>query len=249
MPPLQKQLAQERDLITVLAGRFPSDQIPQTFDLAAIELPHDLPVSVPATLVDQRPDVRASEANLHSASAEIGVAIANELPNISLSAEGGTAATELGGLFGPGSGYWTVAGGLTQTVFDGGALLHKTRAARATYEQALAQYHSAVLAAFQNVADTLQAIESDADSLKAAVAAENAADKSLKSQQLRLKLGDVGVLAVLNAQQAYEQATIALVQARASRLADTVALFEALGGGWWNRQRTASADAAAAKSK
>ena len=241
LPPLQKQLAQERDLIAVLAGRFPADPVPQTFDLDALTMPHELPVSIPSQLVDQRPDVRTAEANLHAASAQIGVAIANELPNISLSANGGTAATELAGLFGPGSGYWSVAGGLTQTVFDGGALLHKTRAARAAYDQARGQYRSTVLAAFQNVADTLEAIQSDADALNAAVAAENAAARSLKSQQLRLKLGDASVLAVLVAEQTDEQATIALVQARASRFADSVTLFEALGGGWWNRTQTAAA--------
>jgi NodT family efflux transporter outer membrane factor (OMF) lipoprotein len=235
LPPLQKQLAQERDLITELAGHFPDDQVPQVFDLDRLDLPHELPVSVPGKLVDQRPDVRAAEASLHSAEAGIGVAIANELPDISLSATDGTAATRLAGLFGPGSAYWSVGGGLSQTIFDGGALLHKTHAARAAYDQAVAQYRSTVLTAFQNVADTLEAIEADAHSLDAADAAEDAANRSLDSQKLRLKLGDANVLAVLTAEQAYEQASIALVQARASRLADTVALFEALGGGWWNR--------------
>jgi NodT family efflux transporter outer membrane factor (OMF) lipoprotein len=232
----------------VLAGRFPDDQVPQIFALDRLALPHELPVSIPAKLVDQRPDVRTAEANLHSAEAQIGVAIANELPNISLTAADGTAATGLSGLFGPGSAYWSVGGGLTQTIFDGGALLHKTRAARAAYDQASAQYRSTVLTAFQNVADTLEAIEADANALDAANAAEAAADKSLDSQKLRLKLGDANVLAVLNSEQAREQATIALVQARASRLADTVALFEALGGGWWNRPPAQHAASAAAVS-
>jgi NodT family efflux transporter outer membrane factor (OMF) lipoprotein len=240
LPPLEKQLAQERDLITALAGRFPDDQVPQAFDLDHLDLPHELPISVPAKLVDQRPDVRAAESNLHMAEAEIGVAIANELPDISLSASNGTVATQLAGLFGPGSAFWSVGGGATQTLFDGGALLHKTRVARAAYDQAAAQYRSAVLTAFQNVADTLEAIQADARTLSAAAAAEQAAGASLKSQQLRLKLGDANVLAVLNAQQTYEQASIALVQARASRLADTVTLFEALGGGWWSRSPPAS---------
>jgi NodT family efflux transporter outer membrane factor (OMF) lipoprotein len=238
LPPLQKQLAQERDLMTVLAGRFPADQVPQIFDLDRLDLPHELPVSLPAKLVDQRPDVRASEDNLHSAEAEIGVAIAAELPDISLSASDGTVATGLSGFFGPGSAFWSVGGGLSQTLFDGGALLHKTRAARAAFDQAAAQYRSTVLSAFQNVADTLEAIQADAHSLEAAEAAEVAASRSLASQKLRLKLGDANVLAVLNAEQACEQATIALVQARASRLADTIALYEALGGGWWNRTPT-----------
>jgi len=245
LPALQKQLAQERDLIAVLAGRFPADRVPETFDLAALTLPHELPVSVPASLVDQRPDIRQAEANLHAASAQIGVAIANQLPDISLSATDGTAATQLAGLFGPGNGYWSVTGNLTQTVFDGGALLHKTRAARAACDQASAQYRSTVLSAFQNVADTLEAIRADADALAAAVAAENAAAKSLKAEHLRLKVGDIGVLAVLNAEQTWRQATIALAQARAARFADTVALFEALGGGWWNQTRETGTEGAA----
>lgn len=235
LPPLRKQLAQERDLIAALAGHFPADPVPETFDLAKLELPHELPVSLPSKLVDQRPDIKAAEANLHAASAQIGVAVANELPNITLSATGGTTATDLAGLFGPGSGYWTIAGGLTQTVFDAGALLHKTKAARAAYDQAFAQYRSTVLSAFQNVADALEAIKSDAQTLDAAALAESAAAKSLDSQRLRLKLGDASVLAVLNAEEAYQQTMISLVQARAARLADTVTLFEALGGGWWNR--------------
>jgi NodT family efflux transporter outer membrane factor (OMF) lipoprotein len=234
LPPLQKQLAQERDLIAALAGRFPEDQPPQSFDLDKFDLPHELPLSVPAKLVDQRPDVRAAEAGLHAAEAQIGVAIANELPDISLAATNGSAATGLGGLLGPGSGYWSVGAGLTQTLFDGGALLHKTRAARAAYDQASAQYRSTVLTAFQNVADTLEAIEADANTLAAASVAADAANRSLQSQNLRLKIGDANVLTVLNAEQAYEQSTIARIQARATRFADTVALFEALGGGWWN---------------
>lgn len=235
LPPLQKQLAQERDLIAALAGRFPAEGVSQTFVLDGLELPRELPLTVPAKLVEQRPDVRTAEANLHAASAEIGVAVANELPNISLSATGGTTSTALSGLFGPGSGYWSLAGSATQTLFDAGALLHKTRAARAAYDQARAQYRSTVLAAFQNVADALEAIRADANTLAAATDAEEAAKRSLNSQRLRLQLGDANALAVLNAEQTYAQATIALVQARASRLADTVMLFEALGGGWWNR--------------
>ncbi len=249
LPPLQKQLAQERDLITVLAGRFPDDQVPQVFDLDSLSLPHELPVSIPAKLVDQRPDVRAAEAVLHSAEAEIGVAIANELPDISLSAADGTAATRLAGLFGPGGAYWSAGGGLSQTIFDRGALLHKTRAARAAYDQASAQYRSTVLTAFQNVADTLEAIGADASTLDAAMAARDAANRSLKTQNLRLKLGDANVLAVLNAEQSCAQASISLVQARAARLADTVALFEALGGSWWNAPpiRQPASEAAASR--
>jgi NodT family efflux transporter outer membrane factor (OMF) lipoprotein len=247
LPPLRKQLAQERDLITVLAGRFPSDQVPQTFELDTLVLPRELPVSVPSKLVEQRPDIRASEEALHSASAAIGVAVANMLPNLSLSAADGTTATKLAGLFAPGNGYWTVAAGLTQPIFDGGTLLHKTRAARAAYDQAIAQYKSTVLNAFQNVADTLYAIQSDADALKAAVASRDAAAKSLAAARLRLKVGDANVLVVLNAEQTYQQAIISLAQARAARFADTVSLFQALGGGRWNLSKAPDAERAAAE--
>ncbi len=160
-------------------------------------------------------------------------------PIFLLSASDGTVATRLASLFSPGSAFWSVGAGATQSIFDGGALLHKTRAARAAFDQASAQYHSTVLTAFQNVADTLEAIKADANTLDAAEVAEQAATTSLESQNLRLKLGDANALAVLNADQTYEQASIALAQAHASRLADTVALFEALGGGWWNRSPAA----------
>jgi NodT family efflux transporter outer membrane factor (OMF) lipoprotein len=244
LPPLQKQLAQERDLLTVLAGRFPSDQIPQTFELSSLTLPQDLPVSLPSKLVEQRPDIRQSEDNLHAASAQIGVAIANMLPNITLSANDGTTATAFSQLFAPGSGYWMIGANAAQTIFDGGTLLHKERGARAAYEQTLTQYQSTVLTAFQNVADTLYAVRSDADALKAAVASADAAKKSLDVVRLQLKLGSVSTLALLNAEQTYQQAVISLAQARAARFADTVALFQALGGGWWNR---ANVDAAPAQ--
>ncbi len=147
----------------------------------------------------------------------------------------------------PGNGYWTLAAGLTQPIFDGGTLLHKTRAARAAYDQAFAQYESTVLSAFQNVADTLYAIQSDSDALKAAVASKDAAEKSLNAARLRLKVGDANVLAVLNAEQAYQQVVVSLTQARAARFADTVSLFQALGGGWWNRGKAPDAERAAAK--
>ena len=235
LPPLEKQLAQQRDLLARLVGRFPSDTITETFELSALQLPQELPVSLPARLVAQRPDIRASEELLHAASAEIGVNIANRLPNITLSANVGYTAASIGQLFAPGNGFWTLAANMAQPIFQGGTLLHRQRAAEAAYDQAAAQYRSTVLTAFQNVADTLHAIQSDADALKAAVAAERAAAKSLAIVRSQLKLGDVSPLALLNAEQTYQQAMISLVQALANRYADTAALFQALGGGWWNR--------------
>ncbi len=235
LPPLEKQLAQQRDLLARFAGRFPGETLTEEFELSSLELPQELPVSLPSKLVAHRPDVRSAEEQLHSASAEIGVSIANRLPNITLSANAGSSATAINQLFTSGTGFWALAGNLTQPVFQGGALLHRQRAAEAAYDQAAAQYRSVVLTAFQNVADTLHAIQSDADALNAAVAAERAAAKSVAIAQQQLQLGDVSYLALLNAEQTYQQAMVNLVQALANRYADTAALFQALGGGWWNR--------------
>lgn len=235
LPPLRKQLAQQRDLLAALTGGFPNQAMPQQFVLASLRLPHQLPVSLPSQLVEQRPDVRAAEANLHAAGAQIGVAIANRLPNITLSAATGSTALSVDQLFTPGTGFWSVAGEIAQPIFHGGTLLHRELAAKATYEQAAAQYRSAVIVAFQNVADTLRAIQSDAVALQKAAASERAAAKSLEIARRRMELGDINYLGLLNAQQTYQQATLSLAQARAARYADTVALFQALGGGWWNR--------------
>jgi len=234
LPPLQKQLAQQRHLLTALAGRFPDDEPAARFDLSALALPHDLPVSLPAQLVRQRPDVLAAEAQMHAASANVGVAIANLLPQITLTASQGGTSTVLGDVLASGNTFWTAGAGLTQTLFAGGALVHRKRAADATLDMAADQYRAAVLAALQNVADCLTALRSDADAVNASYTAERAAASSLEVVRHNLELGSVSYLAVLNAEQAYQQAALALVQARASRLADTAALFEALGGGWWN---------------
>lgn len=241
LPPLQKQLAQQRDLLTALAGRFPSQEVAEQFDLAGLQLPLDLPVSLPGKLIEQRPDVRAAEESMHSASALIGVAVAARLPQITLTANLGNSANTAANMFTPGTNFWTIAGGLTAPIFDAGTLLHKQRAAQAAFDQAAAQYRSTVLTAFQNVADALRALQADADALNAAVAAERAASRSLDIVRRQLDLGQVAYLALLNAQNAYQQTRLALVQAEANRLADTAALFQALGGGWWNRADVATA--------
>jgi NodT family efflux transporter outer membrane factor (OMF) lipoprotein len=249
LPPLQKQLAQQRDLLAALTGRFPSQPPGETFELTSLELPVDLPVSLPAKLVSQRPDVAAAEAILHAASAQIGVAVAARLPQITLTGTVGSSASRIGELFTPGTNFWTLGAGLTQPIFEGGTLLHKQRAAEAGFDQASAQYQSTVLTAMQNVADTLHALHSDADALQAAVAAERAAARSLAITRQQLALGQVAYLALLNAQQTYQQAELIVVQARASRFADTVALFQALGGGWWNRTDVIASGDAATTSK
>ena len=235
LPPLQKQLGQTRDQLTALLGRLPSEEPEETFQLDELTLPADLPVSLPSKLVEQRPDVRAAEANLRVASAQVGVAIADMLPQFTLSADSGSSALELGQLFGPATGFWDAGASLTQTLFNGGALLHKRRAADAALDQAGAQYRAAVILGCQNVADTLRALQADADGLKASAAADRAARRTFELAQSQYRLGTLSFVAVLNAEQTYRQAEIAVVQARANRYSDTAALFQALGGGWWNR--------------
>jgi NodT family efflux transporter outer membrane factor (OMF) lipoprotein len=236
LPPLQKQLAVQRDLLTALIGRLPSQEPAEKFELASLQLPQDLPVSLPSKLVDQRPDIQSAQAQLHAASALIGVAIAAQLPQFTLTANAGTTANQIGQLFiTPGTAFWTVAGNAAQTIFDAGTLLHKKRAADAAFDEAAAMYRSTVITAFENVADALHALKSDADTLKAAYAAERAAARSLEITRRQLQLGAITYLGLLTASNTYQTALIALVQAQAARYADTAALFQALGGGWWNR--------------
>jgi NodT family efflux transporter outer membrane factor (OMF) lipoprotein len=235
LPPLLKQLAQQRDLLAALSGGFPNQDLPEKFELSSLQLPQELPVSLPSQLVEQRPDVRQAEENLHSASAQIGIAVANRLPNFALTGDVGSMTLAFSRIFAGGTGFWDLGAGVTQPVFQGGTLLHRERAARAAYAQAAEQYRSTVLTAFQNVADTLNALQQDADGLKAAAAAAEAATVTLDLTRQQTQAGYTGYLALLSAEQTYQQAALNLVQAQANRYADTAALFQALGGGWWNR--------------
>jgi NodT family efflux transporter outer membrane factor (OMF) lipoprotein len=235
LPPLQKELAQTRDLIRVLAGNAPDHEVPQTFTLASLHLPTDLPLSLPSQLIRQRPDVLAAAAQVQVASAQVGVALANRLPQFAISGAYGGEATQFSQMLSPAGLFWDVIGSATAPLFEGGTLRHRQKAAEQALALAEAQYRSIVLDAFQNVADTLHAIYADADALQAADAAEQSAQVTLDLTQKQLQAGYVSYLSLLGAQQAYEQAAITLVQAQASRLGDTAALFEALGGGWWNR--------------
>jgi NodT family efflux transporter outer membrane factor (OMF) lipoprotein len=235
LPPLQKQLGQTRDALTALLGRLPADEPAETFRLDELTLPTDLPVSLPSKLIEQRPDVRQAEENMHAASAAVGVSIANLLPQFSINADVGSSALQLQRLFSPYTGFWDVGASLTETLFDAGALLHKKRAADAALDQAAAQYRAAVILACQNVADTLRALQSDADALKASADADRAAKATFDLAQRQLALGTISLVAVLNAEQSYAQAESALAQAQANRYSDTAGLFQALGGGWWNR--------------
>lgn len=231
LPPLQKQLAAQRSRLAVLTGRLPGDPLPAQFALSALHLPAELPVSLPSQLVQQRPDIRAAEAQLHAAAAQVGVATAARLPNLTLTATLGSSALGVSQLLRSG-GFWSVGGTLLQPVFHGGTLRHQQRAAQAAYEQAEAQYRSTVLTAFQNTADTLQAIVSDADTLRATAAAEAAARRSLTAVQRQREAGAAAQSDLIVAQQTLQQAALATAQARAARLADSVALYQALGG-WW----------------
>ena len=235
LPPLLKQLAQQRDLLAVLAGGFPDKDLPVKFELSNLQLPQELPLSIPSKLVEQRPDVRQAEENLHSASALIGVARANRLPSFNLTGDIGSMALAFGNIFAAGNGFRDVNAGVTQPIFEGGTLMHRERAARAAYVQADEQYRSTVLTAFQNVADTLNALQQDADGLKAAAASKDAAAVTLDLAKKQFQAGYVNYLGLLSAEQAYQQAVITLAQAEGNRYADTAALFQALGGGWWNR--------------
>jgi NodT family efflux transporter outer membrane factor (OMF) lipoprotein len=233
LPPLEKQLAQVRDQLTAYLGRLPSEEPSETFDLASLALPDTLPVSLPSRLVRQRPDILAAEAQLHAASAEVGVATANMLPQVTLNAAYGS--ETIGTLFSPGSSIWSFGGALAQPLFEGGTLLHQRRAAVAALRAAAAQYRNTVVTAFQNVADTLRALQSDASAVAALAAAERAAADSLAASQRQFHEGAISYLSLLTAEQTYQQARLNLVQAKANRYSDTAALFQALGGGWWNR--------------
>lgn len=237
LPPLYKQLAITRDLITALTGHFAGEGLKETFDFRELRLPASLPVSLSSQVIRQRPDIRAAEANVHALSAQIGVAIANRLPQFSIMGTAGRQSEQLPNLFNasPAYAFWSIAGTATQVLFDGFSLEQKQRAAEAGFDQALEQYRSVVIIAFQNVADALQALAHDAQALRAAKNSERASERALNLVREQLKLGQVSSLQVLNTQQAYFQALLGVVQAKASRYADTVALYQALGGGWWNR--------------
>ncbi|MEO6800358.1 MAG: efflux transporter outer membrane subunit [Rhodanobacter sp.] len=236
LPPLLHQLDQQQHRLAVLSGRFPGEVKDQNFDLSSLQLPGELPLSLPSKLVAQRPDVLQAQANLHAASAQIGVAIANRLPNIELSAGAGSTALAIDQVFHAGTGFWNIGAAIAAPIFEGGTLLHQERAAKAAYVQAAEQYRSTVLTAFQDVADTLSALQQDAAGLQAAAKEADAAATSLKLSQQLVRDGDASHLQLLIAEQASQQAQIALIQAQASRYADTAALYQALGGGWWQRK-------------
>jgi len=232
LPPLEKQLSQQRNLLTALAGQYSTAQVPETFNLDRLELPKSLPLTLPSTFVRQRPDIRAAEANMHAAAAQIGVAIAARLPNLTLTPQFGFGAFNLAQIFVPASGFYVLGGSVAHTLFDGFSLLNKQKAAEAGLILADAQYRQSVILAFQNVADALRALQADTKAVKAARFTEDSARKSLAIAKGQLQIGSVSLIELLNAQQAYLTASVARVQADGNRLADVVGLFMALGGGW-----------------
>ena len=250
LPPLEKALALTRHQLAVLAGKLPSEAELPEFNLADLQLPQELPLSLPSSLVRQRPDIRASEALLHQASAQVGVATANMYPQLTLSASYGVESNKSRDLFnGNAPSIWNLGANLLQPLFHGGELKHRRRAAVAAYDQAAALYRETVLQAFQDVADTLRALDTDARTLKAQAEAETAARDALELTREQFQLGAVSYLSLLNAERQYHLAQVILIQAQGTRYADTAALFQALGGGWWNRSEKTGTEATAVTKK
>lgn len=242
LPPLEKALAQTRHRLAVLTGSAPNRADLPQFTLADFKLPVQVPVSLPSELVHNRPDIAATEASVHQASAQVGVAVANLYPQIALTASVGYESATVSDLFKSPNGIWSLGAGLTQPIFHGGELRARRRAAEAEYRVALDTYQATVLDAFRQVADALRAIEWDAQALAAATDADDLARQSLDLTRRQYDIGSVSYLVLLNAERQYSDALRNRVQAEALRYSDTAALYVALGGGWWNR--TASAVAA-----
>jgi NodT family efflux transporter outer membrane factor (OMF) lipoprotein len=236
LPPLRNLLSQQRHLMATLTGQTTAHVPAETFELRSLGLPQDLPNTLPSRMVEQRPDIRSAESNVHAAAATVGVQTAALLPQFTFGLNYGSTSTSFDTLFSDMLGPTVLVGGsFVQTLLDGGAGLARRRAAIAAWEQSKAQYRTTVLTAFRNVADSMRALEFDALTLQAAANAEHAAGLSLEITRRRLAAGDAGILDILNAELTYQTAALALVQAQAARYADTAALFQALGGGWWNR--------------
>ncbi len=232
LPPLRKALDQTRNQLVTYMGQFPSEADFAKLDLDALTLPRDIPVSLPSRLTQQRPDVLAAEAQLHQATAYVGVATANLFPQIRLSGSYGSQSLEGSDLFSSSTTAWSLGLNLLQPILHGGELRARKRAAEAGLDRAVADYRSTVLIAFQNVADSLRALELDAETLVAEADAVDAAQRSLELVRTQYRDGATNYLQVLEATRQYQRARAGLIRSRELRLADTAALFAALGGGW-----------------
>jgi NodT family efflux transporter outer membrane factor (OMF) lipoprotein len=233
-PGLDQQLSVSQHALAVLLGRAPGDWSPPDFDLATLTLPGQLPVSLPSALVHQRPDIQAAEAQLHAASAQIGIATAQLYPAITLSAGISASSLNGGNLFNVGGLAWSIAAGLAQPVFDGGMRQAERRAALAAFKASAADYRQTVLQAFGQVADILQALTHDTNLLAAEQHALDMASESVRLQRISYARGGAGILELLDAQREYQQALLGYVRADAQRYQDTIQLLVAMGGGWWD---------------
>ena len=242
LPPLKQKASQTEHLQASLVGLTPAEWRPTEVKLAELTLPSDIPLSLPSELVHQRPDILSAEAQLHSDTAKIGVATASLFPTISLSGSYGYNNTSLADLFISHGNIWAMAGNFAQPLFHGGTIWFNRKAAIQTYERSLANYQQTVVSAFQQVADSLKALEHDAETLTAQQASLNASDESLAMINANYQAGLVNYLQVLTVNSQYQQARIAYLQISAQRLQDTVALFIALGGGWNSVDSSAVAD-------
>ncbi len=247
LPPLRQQLAHTRHLLATLAGAAPADWAPPRLTLTELTLPADLPVSLPSDLVRQRPDILMAEAQLHAASAQIGVATAAMFPSFTLNADYGLNSTSLSTLFAGSAAFWTMGAALATPLIQGPTLWYQRKAAIDAYQQALANYRQTVLAALAQVADALDALEHDAETLKSQSLALNSAAEALHLIQANYEAGTVNYVQVLIADYQYQQANLGYIQAMGQRLQDTAALFVALGGGWWTAQENAPGGSAAAR--
>ena len=234
--PLQTQLVQARDQVAAYLGQAPSQVVLPVITLEDLTLPDTLPVSLPSSLLVQRPDILAAQETLHAQTALLGVDIAQRLPQLTLAATAGSSAGDVHQLFSPGNGLWSVVNQAVQPLFDAGQLLHRSRAQKAAMLGAAAAWRNTVVAAFQNVADVLAQLQNDAVNLQYALSAAEAGQRGLSLASLQYRLGGVSYLSVLTAEQTYQTAVITLIRAQAARYADTALLFQALGGGWWHRR-------------
>jgi NodT family efflux transporter outer membrane factor (OMF) lipoprotein len=233
IPPLRQQLSVARHALSVLVGRFPGEWSPPDLDLTDLKLPQELPLSLPSEVARQRPDILAAEAQLHAASAEIGVAVAQMYPTITLSASAGFESSSVNDLFQASSLIWGLASGLSAPIFHGGTLEAQKQAAIEAFRASLATYQQTVLEAFGQIADTLRALQHDAELVDAERSAYETSSASLALQRLIYEAGKSDLLLLLTAERAYQQARLGYVRAQAQRLLDTAQLFVALGGGWW----------------
>jgi NodT family efflux transporter outer membrane factor (OMF) lipoprotein len=233
LPPLEQQLSTADDALSVLLGKFPAEWSPPAFELAALTLPGELPVSLPSELVHQRPDILAAEADLHAASATVGVATAQMYPSITLSASAGLESLMTSGLSQGVNTMWSLASAVSAPIFEGGALVAQKRGAVDAYQASFATYRQTVLEAFAQVADTLQALAHDADLVAASRQALDVADATLALQRLSYEAGKSNVLLLIDSQRLDQQARLAHARAQTQRYQDTAELFVAMGGRWW----------------